>query len=237
MGRPAPSMTCTYPYQHRGTLNVISGSFPDTAAIWGGRARTAPHVVVEYAPALGRLPYPRRQGWRGEDAVADGRLTLREAAIRLGVSEAAIRKRVARGTLRSEMGSDGRRYVWLGGADGGADNREETSSTHESGALRSSDVELIEELREEVHYLREQLNRELERRSAESERYQRIVAGLTQANTDLTERLRELEAPQEPSGSPETASGPPDRGDVPPATGGAREEGAERPWWRRVFGG
>jgi hypothetical protein len=37
---------------------------------------------------------------------------------------------------------------------------------------------------------------------------------------------------------PETASGPRDRGeeDVPPATGGA-QEGAERPWWRRVFGG
>jgi hypothetical protein len=56
-------------------------------------------------------------------------------------------------------------------------------------------LRLIEELREEVHYLRQQLNRELERRSAESERYQRIVAGLTQANANLTERLRELEAP------------------------------------------
>jgi hypothetical protein len=90
-------------------------------------------------------------------------VTLREAAIRLGVSEGAIRKHVMRSTLRSEMGPDGKRYVWLDGTDGG----EDTSSTHESGALRSSDVELIEELREEVHYLWEQLNRELERRSAE----------------------------------------------------------------------
>jgi hypothetical protein len=131
-------------------------------------------------------------------------VTLREAAIRLGVSEGAIRKRVMRGTLRSEMGPDGKRYVWLDGTDGG----EDTSSTHESGALRSSDVELIEELREEVHYLWEQLNRELERRGAESERYQRIVAGLTQANANLTERLRELEASAEPlGGSPNAEAG------------------------------
>jgi len=91
------------------------------------------------------------------------------------------------------MGTDGKRYLWLDGADGGADNREDASSTRESGALRSSGDGLIEVLREEVHYFREQLNRELERRSAESERYQRIVAGLTQANANLTERLRELE--------------------------------------------
>jgi hypothetical protein len=169
--------------------------------------------------------------------VTEGRLTLREAAIRLGVSEGAIRKRVMRGTLRSEMGADGKRYVWLDGTDGGGDNGEDASSTHEYGTLRSSDVALIEELREEVHYLREQLNRELERRGAESERYQRIVAGLTQANANLTERLRELEAPQEPSESrpPSAGTGPLAREEPRP---GATQEGAEpRSWWRRVFGG
>jgi hypothetical protein len=170
--------------------------------------------------------------------VADGRLTLREAAIRLGVSEGAIRKRVARGTIRSEMGTDGKRYVWLGGADGGADNGEDASSPHEYGTLRSSDVALIEELREEVHYLREQLNRELERRGAESERYQRIVAGLTQANANLTERLRELEAPQEPpeTSPPNAGAGSSAREEPRPAD--LSQEGAEpRSWWRRVFGG
>ena len=44
---------------------------------------------------------------------ADERLSLRQAAARLGVSESAIRKRVERGTLRSDKGADGRRYVYL----------------------------------------------------------------------------------------------------------------------------
>jgi hypothetical protein len=171
--------------------------------------------------------------------VTDRRLTLREAAIRLGVSEGAIRKRVARGTLRSEIGTDGKRYVWLNGTDEGADRGEDTSSTHESGALKSSDVELIGELHEEVHYLREQLNRELERRSAESERYQRIVAGLTQANVNLSERLRELEPPSEPPGGPPNGGAGSRREEARPASEGSQEpsEGRREPWWRRLFGG
>jgi hypothetical protein len=103
---------------------------------------------------------------------------------------------------------------------------------------------LVEELREEVHYLREQLNSELERRSVESERYQRIVAALTQANANLTERLRELGPPPgqlaAPQGPPEAAqrTGPPDKGDVPPSTWGVMAEGPERvSWWRRLFRG
>ncbi len=45
------------------------------------------------------------------DSIADKRLTLRQAAARLGVSEFAIRKRVERGTLRSDKGPDEKRYV------------------------------------------------------------------------------------------------------------------------------
>jgi hypothetical protein len=97
---------------------------------------------------------------------------------------------------------------------------------------------LVEELREEVHYLREQLNSELERRSAESERYQRIVAGLTQANANLTERLRQLEAPSEPpETSPPNAGAGLSREEPRPATTVGPQEAAEpRSWWRRLFG-
>jgi hypothetical protein len=137
------------------------------------------------------------------------------------------------------MGDDGLRYVW---ADGGADNGEDASSPHESGALRSSDGKLVEELRAEVHYLREQLTRELERRSAESERYQRIVAGLTQANAALAQRMPELEAPQESSRGPESVVEEPERAEPeraePRSAAGGAQEGAEHvSWWRRVFGG
>jgi hypothetical protein len=41
------------------------------------------------------------------------RVTIREAAARLGITEAAVRKRIQRGSLDKEMGSDGRVYVYL----------------------------------------------------------------------------------------------------------------------------
>jgi len=82
-----------------------------------------------------------RVNCRGKDTVMDEGLTLREPAIRLGASEVAIRKRVARGTLLSELGADGQRYIYLnGGGDEGAD----ASSTRESEALRSERAALIE---------------------------------------------------------------------------------------------
>jgi hypothetical protein len=46
----------------------------------------------------------------------------------------------------------------------------------------------------------------------------------------------QLEAPQETTEAPETVEEEPERAEPRPATGGAQEEGAQRPWWRRVFG-
>ena len=45
-----------------------------------------------------------------------------------------------------------------------------------------------------------------------------------------------LEAPQEARESPQTVEEEPERAEPRPATGGA-QEGARRPWWRRMFGG
>jgi hypothetical protein len=179
--------------------------------------------------------------------VTDERLTLRQASARLGVSESAVRKRVERGTLRSDKGPDGRRYVYLDtGADTMADKGADASDTSERDALIS---ERVEELRDEVHYLRGQLQQELDRRSAEAERYQQIVAALTTANASLSERLRALEPPSQPRESPETVEEAPDRTDPQSATGKA-QEGTERPqqrsgwhapvdklpWWHYVLG-
>jgi hypothetical protein len=109
--------------------------------------------------------------------VTDTRLTLRQAAAALGVSESAIRKRVARGTLRSDIGPDGRRYVYLDTVkDEGAD-----AAPYERNAL-------ISELRAHNDTLREQL--EAERRAHAEAR--RIIAG-------LVERIPSIAAPQEPS--------------------------------------
>ncbi len=152
--------------------------------------------------------------------MTDERLTLRQAAARLGVSESAIRKRVERGTLRSDKGSDGRRYVYLAtGADTVADEGEDTSATGERGAL-------IAELRAHNGTLREQLQAE---RQAHAEA-RRIIAG-------LVERIPPaIEAPAEAREAPETVAEESERAEHYSATAGS-QEGAQRPWWRRIFGG
>ncbi len=150
----------------------------------------------------------------------DKRVTLREASVLLGVSEGAIRKRVARGTIRSDVGEDGRRYVYL---DEGADKGEYASYTHESGAVRSADA-LVEELRDRVRFLEEQLAQANER----DRENRRLLAG-------LIERVPELEAPREPSEAPEPVQEEPE-GRAPVQSPGP-QEAVQRPWWRRVFGG
>jgi hypothetical protein len=150
------------------------------------------------------------------------RVTIREAAARLGVTEAAVRKRIQRGSLGKELGEDGRVYVYL---DLSRDMSHPESQVHRDPLVE----ELVAELRDRVTFL----ERSLEQRSVEAERYQQIVAGLTQSNNQLTTRLRELEAPerpQKPFDEPEGAeprSGTPDQ----------QEPAEPRSWWQRMFGG
>jgi uncharacterized membrane protein len=157
--------------------------------------------------------------------MGETRVTIQEAARTLGVSEGAIRKRVKRGTLAHDKDPDGRVYVYL---DDGLDEGIDEVSHPERDALIS---EMVEELRDEVRYLREQLHQELERRSAEAERYQQIVAALARANASLTEHLQALEPPQEetppepPPRSSETAMESGESAEQPsPAAGGAMAE-------------
>jgi hypothetical protein len=94
------------------------------------------------------------------------------------------------------------------------------------------DPSSVREMRELVEVLRSQvemLRGELEEAHAANRENQRIIASLTQ-------RIPEIEAPQEPPGDPQTATEQPGR--VGPQTPfeGARES-AQRPWWRRMFGG
>jgi Sigma-70, region 4 len=137
-------------------------------------------------------------------------LDIQEAARRLGISEGAVRKRVARGTIEHHKDADGRVYVYLdAGVDAGVDP--------DSGAL-------ISRLEDEVAFLREQVLR-----------HQEIIA--QQAVT-----MRQLTAapPEYPSGEREdreTVEEEPERSEQPRSAAGAAQEGARRPWWRRVLGG
>ena len=142
---------------------------------------------------------------------ATRRVTLKEAADILGVSKEAVRKRVIRGTLRSDTGGDGRRYVYI---DAGGDE----APTRERDAL-------ISEMRGRIEDLRDQLEAE---RQGHAEARRLLMAAL--------ERIPPaLEAP----GDAETVEETPEGAEPRSATGGAQEAaqgGERRSWWRRWFG-
>jgi hypothetical protein len=147
------------------------------------------------------------------------RVTIREAASRIGVTEGAIRKRIQRGTLRNEH-EDGRVYVYV--------------DLYQDMSHPESQVDhdpLVEELRDRVRFMERQLEAE---RDAHREA-RRIIAG-------LVHRIPELEAPREetaPSERSETSAQEPARtGEGPGAApvGTEAPAASERPWWKRLFG-
>jgi hypothetical protein len=119
------------------------------------------------------------------------RVTMQEAADDLGLTVEAIRKRIQRGTLESDKGPDGRRYVYL--------DESHSEVQGESSAL-------VGELRDRLRYVEGQLAAE---REAHAEARRLLLAAL--------ERIPpQLEAPQEPPGSPETATEDQERAERPP---------------------
>jgi hypothetical protein len=142
------------------------------------------------------------------------RLTIQEAARRLGISEGAVRKRVTRDTLRHEKDDDGRVHVYLDvGGRRGVDTGQDTGVDPNSNAL-------ISQLRDEVAYLRD-----------ENRRKDEII--MQQA---MTMRQLSSASPQEDSEAAKTVEDEPESAEPRPATGGAQEGAERRPWWRRMFG-
>jgi len=147
------------------------------------------------------------------------RLTIQEAAHRLGVSESAIRKRIKRGTLQREKTEDGRVLVYM-----------ESTSAPGTEEVRTPERDaLISQMQERLAFL----ERELEVRSEEIRRRDTIIMNMTEAMKALSPPPQE--ASSEPRESPETAMGASEGREPHPATGGT-QEGVQRPWWRRVFG-
>ena len=115
------------------------------------------------------------------------RLSVADAAARLGVTPDAVRQRIRRDTIPYEKTEDGRYYVYLTPHDG---RRE---GVHD--ALANA---LVDRLKDENEFLR----RELERKDT-------IIMTMAQ-------RIPELEAASEPRGEPVSHSEDRGNGDVPP---------------------
>ena len=134
----------------------------------------------------------------------------------MGTSVDAVRMRVRRGSLDSEKEPDGRVYVYLD------DDLSETKPRPDS-----EPTVLISAKDETIAVLKEQL--EAEREAHREAR--RIIAGLVQ-------RVPQLEAPT-PERTPEAQESSESPGPTRTSTDPAADlqTAAQRPWWRRIFGG
>ncbi len=167
---------------------------------------------------------------------ATDRVTVQEAANRLGVKDDAIRKRIQRGTLDYEKDPDGRVYVFINAThDSSKDstrhpNGNQYQDSHNETSKDESKDKLINVLQDQIQYLRniiEARDRELEARTDELRRKDTIIMSLTQ-------RLPELP----PASSPEETH----NGLLHSPGKIADEKTSEdqlilkRSWWRRLIG-
>jgi hypothetical protein len=149
----------------------------------------------------------------GQPGPTNQRVTVPKAAELLGITAEAVRMRIKRGTLRSERQA-GRVFVLLGQSQ---PTEQPTDRPDEPNAL-------ISQMQGRIDFLERQLEEAAER---DRENRRIIVA--------LTSRIPAIEAPSEASEAAEAAEEQQGRGEPRPTTGGT-QEGADKPWWRRIFG-
>lgn len=149
------------------------------------------------------------------------RVSVAEAARRLGVSQDAVYKRIKRETIRWEKGADDKTYVWIEELDESTDSPGSSTDQSYDAATDTSTDPLLDELRDRIRFLEV----ELEDRKDEARRKDSIIMALTQ-------RVPELEAPSEPLRSTESA----DEGTVRDEDRPVEEQPQRSSWWRQFFG-
>ena len=170
--------------------------------------------------------HPRQARETGQDTLQDrpqdalDKISVAQAANRLGITQDAVRKRIARGTIRHGKDHEGRIFVYLDTLF-----EREPKTDQANGQDRESKTVLDDDqdkytrsLEDQIHFLR----RELERKDT-------IIMSLTQ-------RIPELEASPEPREGHVTASEEAAEGTTmaPPEQ---EEPSQRRSWWREFFFG
>jgi excisionase family DNA binding protein len=157
----------------------------------------------------------------GEGQTSSTKVSVYEAARRLGVTVDAVRKRIQRGTIPHERDEEGRVWVILDTEDKVLDGDWDTDQYLERGAL-------ISQMQARIDSLERQL---AEEREASRENRRLLAAAL--------ERLPpQLEAPQEPTQeAPTEATEQPGRVGPQAAVESAQEDSERGSWWRRMLGG
>lgn len=137
------------------------------------------------------------------------RVTIQDAAHRLGVSEGAVRKRVTRGTLRHDKEPDGRIYVYLDeGSRRGVYDKQDKGVDPNNNAL-------ISRLEGEVEFLRDQVRRQQEIIAQQAVTMRQLSAP-PDDNAEADETVEEVLEKEEPrsdtAGSQAGAQRPPGGG-------------------------
>jgi hypothetical protein len=114
------------------------------------------------------------------------RVSVAEAARRLGVSQDAVYKRIKRGTIPWEKGAEDKTYVWIEEEDSSTDSPDSSTDWSYGSSTDPSTDPLVDELRDRIAFLERQLEHE---QRAHGE-LRRLLAG-------ALERIPELEAPSE----------------------------------------
>ena len=144
------------------------------------------------------------------------RLTVSQAAERLGVTQDAVRKRIARGTIRHNKDPDGRIFVYLDVFERESETVQDTNQRESETVQEGGQNRYTRSLEDQIDFLR----RELERKDT-------IIMSLTQ-------RIPELEPSPEARDAPETATEGAGKGAKPEDQDGTQER---RSWLYRFFFG
>jgi excisionase family DNA binding protein len=155
------------------------------------------------------------------------RLTIAEAAALLGVHKNTVRNRIKNGSYRAETVQTERGPTYLIERESLLPNLSTNTLSSASQELVSRPaMEFVQELLRpfvsELGEVREELGAERARRQMAEERVASLEA--------------ELEAFREPRESPEPVEEEPERTE-PHSDAPGTQEGAQRPWWRRIIGG
>jgi excisionase family DNA binding protein len=177
-------------------------------------------------------------------------VTVGEAAKLLGVHRNTIHHRIKKGRIRAHKVIEGDREVYRIERDSldvrrtSADVRtldaQRTTSGEELSRMIATRLdEIVRDYTHQLGDLREELGAERARREVAESTLREGMAEQRQrreeAERERDELRRQLYARREPRESPETAEEAPDRTE-PRFAAGEAQEGARRPWWRRILG-
>src|SRR5215208_2387836 len=162
-----------------------------------------------------------------DNSVID-RITVPEAAERLGITQSAVHKRISRNQMRWEKDGEGRVYVFLDSS--GSVNDRVTDKVND----KSKDL-VLDNLRDQIVAYKDQveyLQTELTRRSDEHREEIRRRDHLLAAALERIPAIVSPDAPSEPRESPETPSEEPHSTHAPQEQ---QEPSQRRSWLHRFF--